>query len=110
MQPGRQFIQILEPCRQPCDGLGAVHDHLDMIQRRFHHFVDGGKILSALPVGNAEDRFFRLIHDVPNIFRTFISHSGNSRSPFHQLAQDRFFFHDLGMVLGVGRRGHHIDQ
>ena len=110
MQPCRQTIQIRKSCSHTGNGILAFQHFGYMIHCIRYNVSYGHKIRSALPVGNTQDCFFRLIHNIPHIFRAVISHGRNGCSAFHQLSQKGFFFHYFGMILGIGSRRYYISQ
>ena len=81
-----------------------------MVDRIRQHFGNLCEIFRPFPVGNPENHLFRLVNDDRHVIRAFIPQGGNGRPAFHQLSQDGFVFHNLGMELGVGSRRHHIGQ
>ncbi len=67
-------------------------------------------VLAGALLGDRVDLRLRGVDDLVDVAVGRVAHLGDAGAGLHQAPQDRALVHDLGVVLGVGRRGDRVDQ
>ena len=110
LQPRRHLIQFRKARGKTRDEPFALIERVDRLDGTLDQLLDRHRIALDLLGGDLEDAGFRAIQQEVGSDDFLVAVGRDAGGGLDERAQDRFRFHDMAVVLHVGRGRHHAGQ
>lgn len=105
-----QTVKVLKPGRDAGNAAAGRIEFFDFGKGVENNSLNRGKIAAHLAVGHFQNHLFRLVKNDGDFLIGLIAHAGNLGRRIDQLAEERLFFDNFGMINNVSRRRHAVGQ
>jgi hypothetical protein len=108
-----QLVELAEAGRHAVELRAATAHRLDLVERLLQDVLEPDVVLARAALGDLVDRLLRAVDDVVDVATGpggAVTELDDARARLDQAAQDRPLPDDVGVVAGVGRRGHRRDE